>query len=67
MARTLEIPAVVGLGDITTSVKNGDLVIVDGIEGVAIINPSEEVVAEYKAKKESFQSRTRRIKETYRS
>ena len=43
MARTLEIPAVVGLGDITTSVKNGDLVIVDGIEGVAIINPSEEV------------------------
>ena len=33
----------------------------------AIINPSEEVVAEYKAKKERFQSRTRRIKETNRS
>ena len=54
MARTLEIPAVVGLGDITTSVKNGDLVIVDGIKGIAIINPSEEVVAEYRAKPEDI-------------
>ena len=42
MARTLEIPAVVGLGDITTAVKNGDTVIVDGITGDVIINPSEE-------------------------
>ena len=56
MARTLEIPAVVGLGDITTSVKNGDLVIVDGIKGIAIINPSEEVVAEYRAKQEAFKA-----------
>ena len=62
MARTLEIPAVVGLGDITTSVKNGDLVIVDGIEGVAIINPSEEVVAEYKAKKEAFAAEQEELK-----
>ena len=46
MARTLEIPAVVGLGDITKSVKNGDSIIVDGIEGFAIINPTEEVIAE---------------------
>ena len=47
MARTLEIPAVLGLGDITTSVKTGDKVIVDGITGDVIINPSEEVIAEY--------------------
>ncbi|NOV77675.1 phosphoenolpyruvate-protein kinase (PTS system EI component) [Clostridium saccharobutylicum] len=53
MARTLEIPAVLGLGDITTSVKNGDMIIVDGIEGNVIINPSEEVLAEYKAKKKN--------------
>ncbi len=62
MARTLEIPAVVGLGDITTTVKNGDLVIVDGIEGIAIINPSEEVVAEYKAKKEAFAAEQEELK-----
>ncbi|MDS0527208.1 phosphoenolpyruvate--protein phosphotransferase [Clostridium sp. SHJSY1] len=54
MARTLEIPAVLGLGDITTSVKNGDIVILDGISGDVVINPSEEVIAEYKAKKEKF-------------
>ena len=54
MARTLEIPAVLGLGDITTSVKTGDTIIVDGITGDVIINPSEEVVAEYTAKKEKF-------------
>ena len=62
MARTLEIPAVVGLGDITTSVKNGDLVIVDGIEGIAIINPSEEVVAEYRAKQEAFKAEQEELK-----
>ncbi|WP_294349956.1 phosphoenolpyruvate--protein phosphotransferase [uncultured Clostridium sp.] len=54
MARTLEIPAVLGLGDITTSVKNGDIVILDGITGDVIINPSQDVIAEYEAKKEKF-------------
>ena len=54
MARTLEIPAVVGLQDITTSVKNGDLVIVDGIEGVVIINPNITTIAEYNAKRAKF-------------
>lgn len=54
MARTLEIPAVLGLGDITTSVKTGDTIIVDGIKGDVIINPSEEVIAEYEAKKAKF-------------
>ncbi len=62
MARTLEIPAVLGLGDITTSVKTGDMVIVDGITGDVIINPSEEVLAEYKAKKEKFQAEQEELK-----
>ncbi len=53
MARTLEIPAVLGLGDITTAVKTGDAVIVDGITGDVIINPSEEVLAEYREKKQN--------------
>ena len=54
MARTLEIPAVVGLGDITKSVKTGDSIIVDGIEGIVIINPDEATVKEYESKREAF-------------
>ncbi|WP_024615642.1 phosphoenolpyruvate--protein phosphotransferase [Clostridium sp. Ade.TY] len=54
MARTLEIPAIVGLGDITSSVKTGDSIIVDGIEGIVIINPDEATVKEYEAKREAF-------------
>ena len=62
MARTLEIPAVLGLGDITTCVKTGDMIIVDGITGDVIINPSEEVTAEYKSKKEKFQAEQEELK-----
>ena len=62
MARTLEIPAVLGLGDITTSVKIGDSVIVDGLTGDVIINPSEEVIAEYTKKKEKFQAEQEELK-----
>ena len=54
MARTLEIPAIVGLKDITTSVKNGDTVILDGIEGICIINPEQSVIDEYTAKRDKF-------------
>ena len=62
MARTLEIPAVLGLGDITDSVKNGDSVIVDGLTGDVIINPSDDVLAEYKAKKEKFRQEQEELK-----
>lgn len=62
MARTLEIPAVLGLGDITTSVKNGDSIIVDGIEGDVIINPTEEQIAEYTAKLEQFKKEQEELK-----
>jgi len=55
MARTLEIPAVVGLKDISTTVENGDLVIVDGVEGLVFINPDDLTIGEYKAKKEAFE------------
>lgn len=54
MARTLEIPAIVGMKDITESVKNDDIVIVDGIEGIVIINPDKETIEKYEESKESF-------------
>ena len=54
MARTLEIPAVVGLKEITETVKNGDSIIVDGIEGNIILNPDEDIINLYKSKREAF-------------
>ncbi len=48
MARALGIPAIVGAINATASVKTGDMLIVDAIHGRVIINPSEEVLKEYK-------------------
>ncbi len=62
MARTLEIPAVVGLGDITTTVKNDDLIIVDGITGEVIINPDKETLAAYEAKIKAFEAEKEELK-----
>ena len=54
MARSLEIPAIVGTKEVTSIAKDGDIIIVDGLSGDVFINPSEEVVAEYRAKAEAF-------------
>lgn len=54
MARSLEIPAVVGTKNVLSLVKSGDLIIVDGLEGDVLINPSEETVAEYRSKQASY-------------
>ncbi|MFH0812129.1 MAG: phosphoenolpyruvate--protein phosphotransferase [Pseudomonadota bacterium] len=56
MARALEIPAVVGLETITENIENGDTIIVDGIAGEVIINPSAKVFNEYLAKKQKYNS-----------
>ncbi|QHE61100.1 phosphoenolpyruvate--protein phosphotransferase [Rossellomorea vietnamensis] len=48
MARSMEIPAVVGTKSITSSVENGDMIIVDGLNGEVHINPTPEVIDEYK-------------------
>lgn len=50
VARALEIPAVVGVGNVTSLARNNDLVIIDGEEGVVIINPPKEVQKEYAAR-----------------
>ncbi len=63
MARTLEIPAVVGLGDITSIARTGDRAIVDGVEGLVILNPDEETVKLYEAKKVQLDEEKRKLKE----
>ncbi len=50
IARALEIPAVAGTGNITNLVKNNDMVIIDGDEGIVTINPTKEVEKVYIAK-----------------
>ena len=54
MARSLEIPAIVGTKEITSLAKDGDLIIIDGLSGDVFLNPSEDVFAEYRAKAEAF-------------
>ncbi|HHW39242.1 MAG TPA: phosphoenolpyruvate--protein phosphotransferase [Bacillales bacterium] len=57
MARSLEIPAVVGTKTVTSAIENGMLVIVDGLDGNVIVNPSEDVVQEYKDKKAAYEDK----------
>jgi len=51
VARSMEIPAVVGLQEITANVQNDDTVIIDGTAGVVIVNPDPEVRKRYIDKK----------------
>ena len=55
MSRTLEIPAIVGLGDVTDKVKDSDMIVFDGDKGIVIVSPEEDVVAEYQEKKRIFE------------
>jgi phosphoenolpyruvate-protein phosphotransferase (PTS system enzyme I) len=48
MAKALEIPATVGLKNVTKSVKSGDIVIVDGSSGIVIVDPDEETIEKYR-------------------
>ena len=54
VARSLGIPAAVGLENITGAVKTGDVLIVDGIHGVVIVDPDEETFLEYLKKQRQF-------------
>ena len=56
MARSLEIPAVVGTSSITEDVKNGDILILDGLDGVVLVNPDGATTAEYKEKYAKFEA-----------
>ena len=54
MSRTLEIPAVVGSGSATTDIQEGEMVIIDGINGVALVDPTDAELADYKQKAADF-------------
>lgn len=55
MARSLEVPAVVGLKDITDTINDGDTIVFDGEEGVVHVNPTESVLSLFQQKKKDYE------------
>lgn len=54
LARTMELPAVLSVDGVMESVKNGDTLIIDGSEGVAIVNPDADTLANYQQKQAAY-------------
>lgn len=57
IARSLDIPAVLGVGDATRAIKNDDMLIVDGSSGVVIIKPEETTIDRYVKKRVDYEIR----------
>ncbi len=61
MARALEIPAVVGLGNIRNQIRPDDTLIIDGSEGEVIVNPDRATIEHYQQKREKFAKFIKRL------
>ena len=64
MARSFEIPAVVGVGGVTEAVESGETVVVDGSEGLLVLSPSATELQEYGNKLRSFAEHERELLDT---
>lgn len=67
MARSLNIPAVVGLHDISTQLASGDHVLLDGYNGLVIVNPNDQTLWEYgelEIKKGEVEEELTKLRET---
>ncbi len=67
LARSLNIPSIVALQRARDLINDGELIIVDGSLGVVIVNPSKEILAEYKLRQDQWsleQQKLKRIKST---
>ena len=62
LARAMEIPAVLSIEGICSQVKNGDMVVLDGTRGEAIVNPDEAAVSEYEKKLEEYRKEKELLK-----
>jgi phosphotransferase system enzyme I (PtsI) len=62
VARSLGIPAIVGLHHARQTVAEGELLIVDGVQGVLIVNPDPLVLAEYRARQAELKAERQRLK-----
>ncbi|MBC2715748.1 MAG: phosphoenolpyruvate--protein phosphotransferase [Desulfobacteraceae bacterium] len=64
IARTLEIPAVLGLDNATQVIKNDSIIIVDGSEGIVIVDPEEETLIKYDELSKKYETRKANILRT---
>jgi phosphotransferase system enzyme I (PtsI) len=62
MAKSLEIPAVVGIESATREVRDGDFLVVDGNQGVVVINPTPAEIQKYKQEQVRQLESTKRLK-----
>ena len=61
IARSLQIPAVLGLESATHMIRNDDLILVDGFKGRVIINPSEENLIKYEEMRDRYEVQVARM------
>lgn len=61
MAKSLEIPAVVGLEEATSGIKTGDMLIVDGNTGMVIIAPDKQTLSSYQEEEKKFKGLSKRF------
>jgi phosphotransferase system enzyme I (PtsI) len=64
LARSLDVPAVVGLHNISQKVKNGDTLIVDGTAGEVLVNPPLAIRKEFLSKKQKYNDYRKELKKT---
>lgn len=63
MAKSLEIPAVVGIEILTKRVETGDIIIIDGTHGIVVLNPSPKTLKKYEVDKDRFAAIGRHLQE----
>ncbi|MBR3841325.1 MAG: phosphoenolpyruvate--protein phosphotransferase [Erysipelotrichales bacterium] len=63
MARSLEIPAIVGVKELMTSVEHGQMMILDAINGEIVLDPTDAQIAEYTEKKNAFLEEKKQLME----
>jgi phosphoenolpyruvate-protein phosphotransferase (PTS system enzyme I) len=56
IARSLEIPAVVGMDNATRIIKNDAIIIVDGTSGVVVVNPNDQTLIRYEERKARYEA-----------
>ena len=56
IARSIGIPAVLGLETATRTIRNDDLIVVDGLSGIVIINPSEATLVEFAERDQNYEA-----------
>lgn len=62
LARSLNIPSIVALQRARSLIRDGELLIVDGAQGVVIVDPDKDTLAEYKLKQEQWEIEQQKLK-----